>query len=529
MPDLAGGNITVSDGLKGFDYHFETLVSLWETLQLCALDSAAQPECDLLSFSQSAFLLGVITRNASLEEKENHPLDSPHIGTADFEQSSRASQRVQPAETDASACCPHRTQLNSVDDDLLEELVGTVSELSRLLRPNRAWDPISMDPEEKARDDRLTMKKVMEKSANTKRTSDPASFRFESSTSTNIVYDQREDIHPTLSLPRATRFTDPPAPPNLAVKRFEVSPRPYYDSEASSGVCNRPLPPDQEPRDGPYAVKIGSYQQPIGLIYLATTPLVPSPLDQVGELNLGIILSPEHRGKGYAREAIQLAVKYAFDVRHCHRIQASLLPSSSKDCMVSLLTRMRFGHEGTKRSAFFNPMTAEWQDVTTLALLDTSWAMRRFIKAAPKSLWDELFLRHERERDELLRWEETHHRLKRPMTSSMETLHATPLSLDGDPDSDAASSTYASKGKRRALSGNQDLYDEPTSDADSGCNDRVFLQRASDAESQRSGASSPALSDASFESIPRSVTTTSSDWDMFESSSSGSSNLGELD
>jgi hypothetical protein len=52
-------------------------------------------------------------------------------------------------------------------------------------------------------------------------------------------------------------------------------------------------------------------------------------------------------------------------------------------------------------------------------MLDTEWAMRAFIKPAPKNLWEEMFVRHERERQELLRWEDAK-TLKR--TSSMDTI-----------------------------------------------------------------------------------------------------------
>lgn len=94
------------------------------------------------------------------------------------------------------------------------------------------------------------------------------------------------------------------------------------------------------------AIKVSAAaKKVIGIIYLATSPLSDSPEPgQVGELNLGIVLHAAHRGKGYAREAIQLVMKHAFDDRHCHRIQASLLQLSSKDLMLSLLTRLYVYH-----------------------------------------------------------------------------------------------------------------------------------------------------------------------------------------
>lgn len=90
-----------------------------------------------------------------------------------------------------------------------------------------------------------------------------------------------------------------------------------------------------------------------------------------------------------------------------------------------------FSHEGTRRQAFRCPLTEEWKDVTTLALLVTDWFMhvrdrRNNFRPAPKSLWDALFMRHQQECEELLRWEDK--RLYR--TSSLETIRegaATPV------------------------------------------------------------------------------------------------------
>jgi hypothetical protein len=48
-------------------------------------------------------------------------------------------------------------------------------------------------------------------------------------------------------------------------------------------------------------------------------------------------------------------------------------------------------------------------------MLDTEWMMRTYFKPAPKSLWDEMFARHDRERLALLQWEDSR-TLKRTMS-----------------------------------------------------------------------------------------------------------------
>jgi hypothetical protein len=63
-------------------------------------------------------------------------------------------------------------------------------------------------------------------------------------------------------------------------------------------------------------------------------------------------------------------------------------------------------------------------------MLDTDWTISPFLTRAPKSLWDELFARHERERQELLRWEEKKAKLNR--TASMETVRVLADAIPGD-------------------------------------------------------------------------------------------------
>jgi hypothetical protein len=96
-----------------------------------------------------------------------------------------------------------------------------------------------------------------------------------------------------------------------------------------------------------------------------------------------------------------------------------------------------------------------WKDVTYLALLETEWLMRGYRKPAPRNLWDEMFARHAREREELLRWDERQQKLKK--TSSMETVRVASTADDEavDPAVAFMSGTNApvptNKGKRRRL------------------------------------------------------------------------------
>jgi hypothetical protein len=112
-----------------------------------------------------------------------------------------------------------------------------------------------------------------------------------------------------------------------------------------------------------------------------------------------------------------------------------------------------FSHEGTRRQAFLSPLTCEWKDVTTLALLATDWLLfirerRNDYRPAPKSLWDALFLRHQKEREELLRWEERNFY----RNSSSETIRSgivTPVPAPDISDVEATSPTRGSRNPGR--------------------------------------------------------------------------------
>lgn len=68
MAPLKGEHIWISEGLQDQDAHFETLSGLFEELGVSSFDIASQPECDLLSFAETAFYFGVITDISKYEE-----------------------------------------------------------------------------------------------------------------------------------------------------------------------------------------------------------------------------------------------------------------------------------------------------------------------------------------------------------------------------------------------------------------------------------------------------------------------------
>jgi len=269
----------------------------------------------------------------------------------------------------------------------------------------------------------------------------------------------------------------------------------------------------------PTAPRVGAA---IGIIYLVTSPAYGDPL-HAGELRVGVILEAKFRGRGLARKAVCLAIQKAFKDPICQRVQAVIPDGWGKDRALNLFTHMNFGHEGIRRRAFFNPFIQEYKDVTYMGLLCTDWALQQTSQgrvSAPKSLWDELFLRHQREREELLRWDDR--RLKRTISTETvrATINAAESGVETETESESDAESISSPLKKRKLQ----IATARTMHRDSWdtCN-LLSSEEESDVEDfVRAGSTSkrspsPASSESSAVSVPLSDFTDGSvDWDMLD-------------
>ncbi|RPD71960.1 acyl-CoA N-acyltransferase, partial [Lentinus tigrinus ALCF2SS1-7] len=137
------------------------------------------------------------------------------------------------------------------------------------------------------------------------------------------------------------------------------------------------------------------------------------------EVHVGISVLPPYRGRGYGMQACALAVQWAIETIDVHRVQARIMSSPERESAQRLFTALGFAHEGIQRGAVTDAGGA-WADITHMGIVDVDWIVRKRRRAAPRNLWDELFERHQREREELLRWEAGVPRIRK--TSSMETV-----------------------------------------------------------------------------------------------------------
>ncbi|KAJ7151186.1 hypothetical protein C8R46DRAFT_1123501 [Mycena filopes] len=564
MPLLAGSKILISDGLEGHDDNFETLIALWEDLQLSSFEVAAQqPSLDVISFAQTAFFFGVITLDPSKQPAvvaDPHPQPPGPLDADTWFPKSTPAQNfldwadsVSESETETSPTSSTIALLKKPiiqATDLLKDYWFSGSS-SRAVEPlfdpadplHQAVSRLSSKSSKGSRldadilDDLMGFKTPVNRASSSQHSEEDADTIYSFHSDEKQPAQEKIERNDPFQFSVASEFGSIPKKRKTSRESLEWGTRADTLRLARARRTRNPFDYGLQQTRSPPKNPVDD-NKAIGIIYLVAAPLSTSPSNQVGELSLGIILHKDHRGKGYAREAIQLTLKQAFEENACHRIQASLLPLSTKDRMISLLTQQRFGHEGTKRRSFFNPLMGEWQDVTTLAILDTDWAMRTYYKPAPKSLWDELFLRHERERDELLRWEESNERLLRRTTGSTATLRGAPPSeapsaTESESESESSSASKGKgKGKTRML--RRDPYDgESSSDAESDFGGGGFVRRY-DFDDGRVGSPTPSnisfvgspppgsvSSASSIGSPPRSVS--GSEWDMMDQDSSSSS------
>jgi [ribosomal protein S5]-alanine N-acetyltransferase len=71
-----------------------------------------------------------------------------------------------------------------------------------------------------------------------------------------------------------------------------------------------------------------------------------------------------HGGRGYATQAVRLAVRVAFDDLKLHRVQAAVVPENAASARV--LAKVGFREEGLARRYLF--LDGQWKDHRMFAL-----------------------------------------------------------------------------------------------------------------------------------------------------------------
>lgn len=81
--------------------------------------------------------------------------------------------------------------------------------------------------------------------------------------------------------------------------------------------------------------------------------------------DVGYYVLPEHQGNGYASEAAELLVTFAFGELNAHRVEATV--QADNPASERVLEKLGFEQEGTKRDGFYKQ--GEYKDLTLWSLL----------------------------------------------------------------------------------------------------------------------------------------------------------------
>lgn len=92
-----------------------------------------------------------------------------------------------------------------------------------------------------------------------------------------------------------------------------------------------------------------------------------------GNVEVGYWIAPDHHGNGYATEATELLVTYAFEHRRLHKVSAEVYEFN--DASMRVLEKLGFVEEGILRDELF--VYGEYQDSHRFSVLEEEWREHR--------------------------------------------------------------------------------------------------------------------------------------------------------
>ncbi|KAF9653005.1 hypothetical protein BDM02DRAFT_3108671 [Thelephora ganbajun] len=119
-----------------------------------------------------------------------------------------------------------------------------------------------------------------------------------------------------------------------------------------------------------------------------------------GEATVGVYITDAWQAETFDIQVIKLLLRWAFEEVGFHRIQTAFIEGRRKVPLMKLFSHVGFSHEGTRRKAQVGP-DAVYKDVTYMGMVDMDWKVWAMHAFTPRTLWDRLFDRQQREREEI--------------------------------------------------------------------------------------------------------------------------------
>ena len=92
------------------------------------------------------------------------------------------------------------------------------------------------------------------------------------------------------------------------------------------------------------------------------------------QMEVGIVLSPDWQGRGFASRACRLLFDHLFD-EGLNRVTARIDPRNEPS--IRLFERLRFRREGLEKQCWWDEVWQEWTDEVCYAVLADEWAASR--------------------------------------------------------------------------------------------------------------------------------------------------------
>jgi len=201
-----------------------------------------------------------------------------------------------------------------------------------------------------------------------------------------------------------------------------------------------------------------------------------------GEATVGVYITEAWQAETFDVQIIKLLLNWAFEEVGFHRIQTTLLEGERKVSLMKLFSHVGFAHEGTRRKAQVGA-DAVYKDVTYMGMVDMDWRVWAMHSNAPRTLWDRLFDRQQREREEILTDDGDDEDRFLGRKGSTETLRANVDEYARSAKSTTTSSVVGGSGPNAAKSSGTglscsdwDKFDLPSSLAESSGSDHISVE-----------------------------------------------------